>query len=329
MKLVNISFDTISGKSLSDYFEDFLMYKKAQGNCKNTENQYRYHFKRFLKYSNNILDVKDITNALINIFAELNGKSNVTFNMTYKYLNCFFNWCKNMKILDVNPIISLGIKKKRETSRAVDIKFEIINKILHSFDLNTYAGFRNYVIMTVTLDTGIRPSELLNIKREDINFISKHLKIRAEIAKTRQERFVHLSDITVELLKRLISIIPKEWDDKYIFYTNIGNKFTSYNWTYAMNKHCKKIGVKITPYDLRHIFAINFLRNKGNIFALQRIMGHSDLSMTKKYIALSQVDIDTEHNLASPIKNFIKSNTRINNIFNKRRDYNECKKSII
>ena len=51
---------------MSDYFEDFLMYKKAQGNCKNTENQYRYHFKMFLKYSNIILDAKYILEYIKN-----------------------------------------------------------------------------------------------------------------------------------------------------------------------------------------------------------------------------------------------------------------------
>ena len=319
VKLVNISFNTTSTKTLSDYFEDFLLFKRAQGNCINTENQYKYHFGRFIKCCNDTLDVGNIKNGLIKIFSELSCKSNVTYNMTYKYLNCFFNWCKKNSILEVNPIKELDLKKKREVSKAVDISYSIIEKVLKSFNLKTYTGFRNYVIMLTTLDTGLRPCELLNITIDDINFISKHILIREEISKTREERFVHISDIIVDLLKKLISIIPKEWSGNYIFYTNMGDQFTSYHWTYAMNKHCKKIGVKITPYDLRHIFAINFLRNKGNIFVLQRLMGHSDLSMTKKYIALSQVDIDEEHTLASPINNLVKRNTRVINIFNQRR----------
>lgn len=322
-KLVNISLDYDDVKSLSKYFEKFLNFKRAQGNCLNTEKQYRYHFEKFIKYCNDSLDIDNIKNALIKVFSHLSSKSNVTYNMVYKYLNCFFSWCKNNNILEVNPIKDLGLKKKREASKAVDISYNVLERILKSFDLKTYTGFRNYVIMITTLDTGLRPGELVNITLDDVNFISKHIVIREGVSKTRQERFVHISDITVDLLKKLISIIPKEWSGRYIFYTNVGNKFTSYNWTYALNKHCKKIGVKVTPYDLRHIFAINFLRNKGNLFVLQRLMGHSDLSMTKKYIALSQVDIDEEHTLASPLNNLIKRNKKIVNIYT-RRWLNEC-----
>ena len=50
-------------------------------------------------------------------------------------------------------------------------------------------------------------------------------------------------------------------------------------------------GVSLRPYDLLHAFALNFLRNGGNVFALQRIMGHSNLNMTKRYSALTQNDI--------------------------------------
>lgn len=313
-RILDISFNSTIPNTLTQNFENFIIFKRAQGNCLNTEKQYRYHFGRFIKYCDDNLDMNNLKEGVIKIFSELNGKANVTYNMTYKYLHCFFNWCVRNGVLPYNPIISLGFKKKREYSKAIDVKFDIIESLLKSFNLKTYSGFRNYIIILITLDIGIRPCELLNISREDINFTSKHIKVREEISKTHEERILPISEIIVDLLQKLISVTPKNWN-KYVFYTVDGKKLTSNRWTSIIHNQCKKNEIKLTAYGLRHIFAINFLRNKGNIFALQRLLGHTDLSMTKKYIALSQVDIDTEHTMASPVNNLIKRNTRVTKLF--------------
>lgn len=310
-KIVNISFTESVSLTLTDTFEEFLIYKRAQGNCAETERQYRYHFSKFMKLCRDTFDMINIKQALLQFFSRLSNKSNVTYNMPYKYLNCFFSWCVKNNRLTSNPIKDLELKKKKENSRAIDVKNDIVVGLLDSFDLKAYSGFRNYVIILITLDIGIRPNELVNIERKDINFKSKEITIRELVSKTHEERTLPISDIIVELLQKLLSVTPKEWNQKYVFYTVEGNPLTSDRWSHIIYKHCKKTEIKITAYGLRHIFAINFLRNKGNIFALQRLLGHTDLVMTKKYIALSQVDIEIEHTLASPVNNYIKRNTRL------------------
>ena len=72
--------------------------------------------------------------------------------------------------------------------------------------------------------------------------------------------------------------------------------------------------VKITPYDLRHTFATMYLNNQGNVFALQRIMGHSDLRMTKRYIAISDEQLIEQHNLSTPLNNIVVTSKRIDRI---------------
>lgn len=62
-------------------------------------------------------------------------------------------------------------------------------------------------------------------------------------------------------------------------------------------------GVRCSPHTLRHIFAINFLRNDGDIFSLRKILGHSSLEMTRRYCELADVDIKTAHTMASPVDN--------------------------
>jgi site-specific recombinase XerD len=80
-------------------------------------------------------------------------------------------------------------------------------------------------------------------------------------------------------------------------------------------KHNQLASTKISPYDFRHTFAIMYLRNNGNMFSLQEILGHSDLTMTKRYLKLAQSDIEKNHSMASPVHAFLKRTTRVRKIF--------------
>lgn len=76
-----------------------------------------------------------------------------------------------------------------------------------------------------------------------------------------------------------------------------------------------KIGYRITPYDLRHTFALLYLQNSGNVFALQQILGHADISTTKRYVRLSNTDIKAQHIISSPVNQFVKRTTRLRKIY--------------
>jgi integrase len=160
----------------------------------------------------------------------------------------------------------------------------------------------------LTLDTGIRPNEAFNLTIED--FIYPNIKVRAEVAKNRKERILPLSPATAEVLKRLIGYKDKYWPD-YILLTSEGNQMNIFRWNKILSQASKRIGCKISPYMLRHSFAIMYLRNGGNLIALQQEMGHTDIKMTRRYLNLTEVDIQQQHTKASPLNNIIRRSTRV------------------
>jgi site-specific recombinase XerD len=146
-----------------------------------------------------------------------------------------------------------------------------------------------------------------------VNLKGLELTVRAQNAKTRVSRTMPISRITAVAIGRLFQGWSEEWGDLCPVFCNWeGLPMRPNSWGLKMNKkYSKLLKTKVRPYDLRHVFALNFLRNEGNIFALQRIMGHANLDMTKRYLALTKNDLKDNHVKASPVNTLLPQRTRV------------------
>jgi integrase len=232
------------------------------------------------------------------------------YNNKLVYLKTFFSWCVDESILPDNPLKS--IKRKKADSRIVDVNNKSLKELLSILNQKTYTGLRDFALLLLQLDTGIRPKEALSLQVSDVNFRSLEVYIKAENAKTRIARTLPLSPITAKAIQKLINARPSEWDAKIpVFCTFDGRKWSVNGWYKQLSSHGNKIGIRVFPYQLRHTFALEFLRNGGNSFALQKTMGHTDLNMTKRYVALADEDVKEQHTKASPVSNLIELKKRI------------------
>lgn len=89
---------------------------------------------------------------------------------------------------------------------------------------------------------------------------------------------------------------------------------TRHTWGDRIKSYSKKLEVKIVPYDLRHSFALIFLRGGGNALALQRTLGHTDLTMTKRYVNLAESDLKEQHAMASPLNRLMPVKKRVSKL---------------
>ena len=103
----------------------------------------------------------------------------------------------------------------------------------------------------------------------------------SEITKTHEERIVPLSLKVVDLIRKLLYYHSQEWTKATIFCTDLGKVMTTSAFRGRMKGVCIKQGIDITPYELRHIFATNFIRNGGDAFTLKTILGHTSISTTQ------------------------------------------------
>lgn len=302
-------------KSLDEAMQDFLKLKIAQGMADLTLKDYKNTFKRYLKTSKNIMNIDIMKSELLEFMTALSDASPAKVNRPYSNLCALFNWLVSQNALEHNPLKLLGLKKKKDEGKIRSIEAEQLKKLLDVIDLKTYVGLRDYTIILLMMDCGIRPCEAFKIELKDINFSSGFLTVRRENSKTRNERTLPLSQIILDLLGKIVKVKSKLWKNDLVFCSYDGLPMHIIMFDKRLAYYSEKAGVKIRPYDLRHTFAIMYLRNNGNTFTLQKTMGHSDLSMTKRYLGITVADLKEQHQKASPLHNVIQRNTRVNKLF--------------
>jgi site-specific recombinase XerD len=308
-KMTRLKETNYKDRSWEEVLEEFILVKKTEGRAWRTINDYRSNIKHFFsQYPQAWKNEGEQRNCLLQ---HLNrGVGAVAYNLNVGYIKVFLDYCVEYGIFQEN--IAATFKKRRTTSRIVNIPTEILKQLIEQPDQKSYAGYRDYCLILLTLDCGIRPNEALTLLPRDINLKGKEIHIRAENAKTRVARTLPISEHTTKALQKLIESRPDDWDDSTapVFCNWSGQPLHVPSWRWRLVHYGMKLDHKISPYDLRHSFALNFLRNGGNVFALQRIMGHADLSMTKRYIALTEGDIRGQHDIASPVNGFMKTEKR-------------------
>ncbi len=287
------------------FLDEFLLEKQLQGASERTLKDYEYHIRRFFRGVKSS-DFEELKKKVFAYFTE--PIKPATFNIRRAYLKAFFRFLVGKGVLPENPI---KFKRRKDEGRARAIPVKVLEKLLKLPDKNTFAGLRNYTLILFSLDTGARPSEALSLLPKHFDLESLEVVIPREISKTRATRIVPLSETVSFWIKKLLSVRPKEWGEEVpVFCTCDGRKMKENSWNKTLERYSKKLGYKITPYDLRHSFALLSLREGMNPFALQKILGHSDLTMTKRYLALSKGDLKREHEKTSPVKLFLRKTLR-------------------
>ncbi len=152
---------------------------------------------------------------------------------------------------------------------------------------------RDRSLIMLLLDTGLRASELIGLKLSDIDLVARRIKV---LGKGNKERLIPFSPRTASALFRHISSLDTGPETKIYPYTR--NSLAD-----LVRAIGNRAGLKgAHPHRFRHTFAINYLKNGGDPFTLQDILGHTTMEMVKVYLHIAQVDIDTVHKRASPVE---------------------------
>ena len=279
--------------------EEFLSLRRAQGAAPRTREGYRENITAFFRRYPTAW-TGPCRSCLLDYLGQ-EGIAAGTVNARLKALRPFFAYCVETGVFDTSP--AEGLKYRKQEPRVTDHPMEDVKKLLDIIGTGTFASLRDTALLLFSLDSGIRPSEALQLRPSDIDTHLRRAVVRAATAKTRQARNVFFSERTAAVAERLLQARPEEWNNTVpVFCTSYGGEWNTHAWTTQLRRYAQRAGLKrFSAYDLRHQFAIEYLRNGGNAFLLQRSMGHSTMAMTMQYLALSDDDVRQAHRTASPV----------------------------
>jgi len=160
-------------------------------------------------------------------------------------------------------------------------------------------ALRDKTMIFLLLDTGMRASELCGVTAQDVDLRNRRVTV---MGKGTKERSLPISAETARMLWRYMSERADGKANVPLFVTRDGRPMTRL----VLLELLKDLGVRAGvsdchPHRLRHTFAINFLRNGGNVYELQMALGHSSMEMVRTYLALAETDLESAHREASPV----------------------------
>ncbi|MBU8909004.1 tyrosine-type recombinase/integrase [Desertibacillus haloalkaliphilus] len=222
-----------------------------------------------------------------------------TINTRLRALRAFYNYLYKDNLIDNNPMKNIKLLRDRQkTIETLDNKeIELLVKTIRK--QKTFIGFRDETILLVFLDTGVRLSELVGIEVDDV----RDNKIIIRRTKNLFERVVYLSDTTKEQLKRYITIRGNVETNK-LFINHDENELKPHSIQTRFYKYGNEANItkRVSPHTFRHTMAKRMIMAGVDAFTLMTILGHSDMTITKRYVNLWGPDIEQKHKQYGALK---------------------------
>jgi integrase/recombinase XerD len=230
----------------------------------------------------------------------------------WKLIRSFYNWAS--EALDITRPDARLDRPRYETPQVVPFTQEETKRLLDAsqytwvqkasgqrYKIRRPNGDRDKALILILLDTGMRVGELCRLRVGDINLDNGEVYIRPHRdGRKSRARTVYIGDRTKQAIWKYTARVQAGKDLTKPF---VELKGSSILWLIKrIGKNAKVPNAH--PHKFRHTFAISYLRNGGDVFTLQRLLGHADLAMTRKYVDLAQTDIANAHRQASPVDNW-------------------------
>ncbi len=306
-ELAKVIFKQTQEINFEDALEKFIHHAELRGLRKVTIYNYRTEIGRCLHYLslygvvNIVSDVTKYDLEKLVIHMQEQGISNGSINARLKVMKVFYNWMHEEKLIKKNHMKEI---KLLNYNQAPIYSFDPkqIKMMISKCANDTFTGIRDKAVLLILIESGIRSTELCQLRIEEIQLEKGQLLVSK--SKTYNSRIVPITKPTIQAIKLWLAI--RGYSEHRELFITTGNKpLTPRLLQHIVTKYGKLAGVneiRCSPHIFRHSFAKFYLQNGGNLFVLQQLMGHYDISITRKYVLFMQEDINKAHEKYSPLK---------------------------
>lgn len=270
-----------------NYIEEFLLYLENEKNYSElTIISYRKDLMEFYTFLNekNLCDVSRVDVKLyLKVLFDHDNKSS-TVSRKISCLKSFFKYMKERGYVSVNVVSSIRYPKREKSLPKFVHYNELENMLLVS--KNGEFGERNNSIIELMYSSGVRVSELVNIKLSDIDFSNKRIRI---MGKGSYERFAFFGDYASEALEKYINGKRREQtrkkENEFLFLNKNNDKISTRGIAKVIDNIIRETSIKtkVSPHTLRHTFATHLLDNGCDLRSVQEMLGHKNINTTEVY----------------------------------------------
>lgn len=280
----------------SEYIDKYLKYLEFERKLSdNTIKSYFNDLKDFdLFFKGDLLKLK--YDDLKKYIATLQDKNSRTISHYITVINSFYSFLVNDSIISDNPCNNLASPKlsKKLPNYLTE---EEIDKLL-DINLVTPYDYRNKAMMELLYATGLRITELCNLKITDVDINNCIVRV---MGKGKKERIVPVTDLALKYLTIYVTeyrnIILKDKVSDYLFISNSLTNISRQGFFKIIKKECKRAGISknVSPHVLRHSFATHLLKHGADLRIIQELLGHEDISTTQIYAHLVNEKIKKDY----------------------------------
>lgn len=292
----------------STQYDSFFQYLELEKNYSaHTITAYRadlFTFADFIETTYGDQDLKDVNYPQVRswiVHLVDTGLSNSSINRKISSLKSYYRYLQKSRQLEVSP---LAKHKALKMSRKLQVPFSEteVDVAIQSFPAEGFEALRNKLMIELFYSTGIRRSELINIKLQYVDISQRTLKV---LGKGSKERFIPLLPAVIRTIELYLSErkgVENEDSQGYLFLTSRGVKMYDSLVYRTINNYFRGVSSKLkkSPHILRHSFATHLLNQGAHLNAVKELLGHSSLAATQVYTHNSMAELNRVYKSAHP-----------------------------
>lgn len=285
---------------IEDY-KNYLIFERRM--AKNTTSSYIRDlegYREYLEKESKVTDTKKVKKEDIEKYLEYLIKNNYTTTSLARKLTAIKNFHKYLyatQKLNEDVAITIDRPKLRKTLPNV-LTVEEVDKLL-DIKPSTPFDYRNKAMLELLYGTGLRISEMLDLKLTDVDF--ENCIVRC-FGKGSKERIVPIGEYIIDALNNYLengrnSLINKKKISDYLFLNNRGGRISRFSFFKILKKLLREKEIKkdVSPHSLRHSFATHMLENGADLRSIQELLGHSDIATTRIYTHITNKKVQNDY----------------------------------
>ncbi|MGX7419220.1 site-specific tyrosine recombinase XerD [Carnobacterium gallinarum] len=282
---------------MEEDLQEYLRFLTIErGLSKNTVESYHRDLAHYLTYlqENEIANWNQIDRYFVLSFLQQlkdEQKAAGTIIRMVSSLRKFHQFLKQERLSEVDPMLHIDTPKKAQTLPKI-LSMKEVEQLIETPDDNTTLGLRDRAMLEVMYATGLRVTELIELKLTDLHL---SLGLIQTIGKGDKERIIPLGDLAIKWIENYLKYSRTKLEKPgkrvpYLFLNHHGRGFTRQGIWKNLKQLVKQAGIEkdVTPHTLRHSFATHLLENGADLRVVQELLGHADISTTQIYTHITK-----------------------------------------